>query len=118
MNFSPSLAPPGTSSIMAEISSSEYRPLPKIDIVEQTIAQLTKIGVLRKDDRILAKKVIHIEPAYIIYTPEHRESVDIIHHYLRSIGIIPCGRFGEWEYFNMDQTILSGKRAADEASSI
>ena len=115
MNFSTSLVPSGTSSIMAEISSSDYRPLPKSNIVEQSISQLTSIGVLRKNDRILVKKLIHIEPAYIIYTPEHRESVDIIHCYLRSIGIIPCGRFGEWEYLNMDQTILSGKRAAEEA---
>ncbi len=116
MNFSPSLVPSGTSSIMAEISSSDYRPLPQSDIIEQTISQLTTIGVLRKNDQILVKKIIHIEPAYIIYTPEHRESVDTIHRYLRSIGIIPCGRFGEWEYLNMDQTILSGKRAAEEAS--
>ncbi len=24
------------------------------------------------------------------------------------------GRFGEWEYLNMDKAILSGKRAAEE----
>jgi UDP-galactopyranose mutase len=117
MNFSSSLVPPGTSSIMAEISSSDYRPLPESDVVEKTIDQLIQVDILRKTDAILVKKVVSIEPAYIIYTPDHRESVDTIHCFLRGIGIIPCGRFGEWEYLNMDQTILSGKRAAEEVNN-
>jgi UDP-galactopyranose mutase len=38
--------------------------------------------------------------------------VRIIHDYLERSNIIPIGRFGEWEYFNMDKAILSGKDAA------
>ncbi len=30
-----------------------------------------------------------------------------------SLDIHPCGRFGDWQYYNMDHSILSGKRIAD-----
>jgi UDP-galactopyranose mutase len=35
---------------------------------------------------------------------------------LKSNRIIPMGRFGEWEYHNMDKAILSGKKAAESLS--
>jgi UDP-galactopyranose mutase len=117
-NFSASLAPKGASSVMAEISSSAFRPLPRVDIAAETITQLRRIGILRNDDEILIAKVVQIDPAYIIYDNDHREAVKTIHNYLRSVSIIPCGRFGEWEYFNMDHTILSGKKAAEEVDAI
>jgi len=31
---------------------------------------------------------------------------------------VPMGRFGEWEYLNMDKALLSGMRAAEEAKSV
>lgn len=117
-NFSSSLVPPGMSSIMAEISSSVWRPLPPIDIVGTTIQQLQEMKLLQADDKIVIKEVRTIEPAYIIYDEYRCEAVETIHRYLRSISIIPCGRFGDWAYLNMDQTILSGKRAAEEAEKL
>ncbi len=35
--------------------------------------------------------------------------------YLGTLDISTCGRFGDWEYFNMDDSILAGKREADGA---
>jgi UDP-galactopyranose mutase len=50
--------------------------------------------------------------AYVIYDLDHKKNVEIIHDYLKKSNIIPIGRFGEWEYLNMDKAILSGKNAA------
>ena len=43
-------------------------------------------------------------------------NVEIIHDYLKNNNIIPIGRFGEWEYYNMDKALLSGKNAASRIS--
>jgi UDP-galactopyranose mutase len=117
-NFSASLAPPGTSSVMAEISSSAYRSLPEVDLIEHTTRQLREIGILRSSDRVIEKSVKVIDPAYIIFDRFHSTAVSIVRDYLRSKSIITCGRFGEWQYFNMDQTILSGKQAAEVAKQL
>jgi UDP-galactopyranose mutase len=115
-NFSDSVAPTGMSSIMVEISESSSRPIERHCLVERTIAQLVRTNVLQAADTIVYQKIIEIDPAYVIYDKDHEESTHRIHDYLHSIGIISCGRFGEWKYLNMDQTIMSGKRAAEQTN--
>ena len=111
MNFSSTLAPPGCSSIMAEISHSSYRDLTGRDLVAETISGLKVAGVLRDDDEIVFAKVAPIAPAYVIYTLDHESAVDTILEWLSEQGIHTVGRFGEWQYFNMDQAIGSGRDA-------
>lgn len=40
--------------------------------------------------------------AYVVYDENRTKSVTTILSYLDSIGIISIGRFGRWEYYNMD----------------
>lgn len=117
MNFASSLVPPGTSSILVEISTSPFRPVEMKGLLELTITGLVDAGILRPDDRFRVQKIMEIDPAYVIYDNHHREAVDTIHSYLHKQRIFPCGRFGDWEYLNMDQAILSGKRASEESVS-
>ncbi len=111
MNFSPTLAPPGCSSIMAEISHSSHRDVSGRDLVAETISGLQVAGVLHDGDEIVFGQVAPINPAYVIYTLDHEESVRTIVDWLTAQEIHTVGRFGEWEYFNMDQAIGSGRDA-------
>jgi UDP-galactopyranose mutase len=111
MNFSPTLAPPGCSSIMAEISHSAHRDMSGRDLVAETIAGLQLAGVLREDDDIAFARVAPIAPAYVIYTLDHESAVATILEWLAEVEIRTVGRFGEWQYFNMDQAIGSGRDA-------
>ncbi len=36
---------------------------------------------------------------------------EIVRAYLREVGIQSCGRFGEWDYFWSNQSLLSGYAA-------
>jgi protoporphyrinogen oxidase len=90
----------------------------RTNIVERTIGDLVKARILRDDDEILATDVLSIKYAYVIYDLDHRRNVQTIHDYLLGQGIFPCGRFGEWEYFNMDHSIMSGKRTADRINTL
>ena len=113
MNFSPYTVPRGMSSISTEVAYSRYRKTSKGNIIDRVIADLIKAKILNKDDEIVVSDVRDIKYAYIIYDLDHRKNVGIIHSFLNKHSIYPCGRFGEWEYFNMDHSIMSGKRAAD-----
>ena len=115
-NFSSSMVPEGCSSLQLEISESVHRPCNRTTLIERCLADLIRIGILEgcDMDRVLVSGVVTLEPAYIIYDLLHRRNVRTITRYLASRDISSRGRFGEWEYLNMDQAILSGRQAAEE----
>jgi UDP-galactopyranose mutase len=112
-NFSRWMAPDGCCSIQAEISESNFRRVDRAGLVERTIADLRRVGIIRENAVIKTAKAITLDPAYIIYDLKHRENTETIKEYLRSLDIVSKGRFGEWEYLNMDHSILGGKAAAE-----
>jgi UDP-galactopyranose mutase len=118
MNFSPHVTPDNTSSISTEISYSKYKPLNKENATERVINDLIKAKILFTDDKILVSDTLDMKYAYIIYDHEHRKNVNKIHSFLHSKDIYPCGRFGEWEYFNMDDSLESGRRMAEKINQM
>ena len=113
MNFHPSMAPEGKSSITVEVGTSKHKPVNRNTLVQDVIHDLQKTQFLEDGSEIIAHNVLELTPAYIIDHIQHRRDVDLIHEYLRSIDILACGRFGDWEYLNMDHSIMCGKRVAD-----
>jgi UDP-galactopyranose mutase len=111
MNFSETLVPDGCSSVMAEISSSQHRDVSGRDLIGETISGLERAGILEPGDEILVSKIVTISPAYVIYTLDHEAAVGTILAWLAEKGIHTVGRFGEWQYFNMDDAIASGRDA-------
>ncbi|MFT6443350.1 MAG: protoporphyrinogen oxidase [Salibacteraceae bacterium] len=55
--------------------------------------------------------------AYVVYDHNYDASVKAIKDYLDSLGIYTLGRFGEWEYYNMDICIESAMRLAEKIST-
>lgn len=117
-NFSRSMVPRGWSSITAEVATTKFRQVPpKKALIKRVISDLKDTKIISDIDRIEVKSVEVINPAYVIYNHTHRRNVDSIHQFLREHEIIPCGRFGEWEYLNMDHSILSGAKAVQSQPS-
>jgi UDP-galactopyranose mutase len=111
-NFSPDTVPAGKSSIATEVAFSDERPLDRESAVEKTIAGLKAARLIDDSDNIDLIHTEEIFPAYIIYDLEHARNVEIIRSWLKENGILTAGRFGEWQYFNMDHSMRSGRRAA------
>jgi protoporphyrinogen oxidase len=115
-NFTSHNVPPGKSSISMEIAFSDVRPLERERVVEDAIEALGRARILRPDDRV---ELIHMEeivPAYVIYDLDHASNVDLIRAWLGEQGVLVAGRFGEWQYFNMDHAMKSGREAARAAA--
>jgi len=113
-NFSPDCVPAGKSSIATEVAFSDLRPLDRDTAVEKTIEGLIAARLITPDDNISLVHTEEILPAYIIYDLDHARHVATIREYLGAYGMRTVGRFGEWQYFNMDHSMRSGKTAADE----
>jgi protoporphyrinogen oxidase len=112
--FSPDTVPPGKSSIATEVAFSPRRPLDRDTAVERTIDGLRRAEILRPDDPIELVHTEEILPAYVIYDLHHAGNVELIRAWLRQHCIWNVGRFGEWQYFNMDHSMRSGKTAAEQ----
>lgn len=120
-NFAPSMAPANCSSVAAEISASKWKDIGKTDpktLIRKTISGLVKIKLFTKEQANRIKPehcgVVRLEPAYVLYTWDHAPATKVIHAWLEKNDIYACGRFGDFEYLNMDHSILSGKRAAEK----
>lgn len=55
------------------------------------------------------------EHAYVVFDENYLKSTYIVKEYLKNIGIHSIGRFGEWQYYNMDICI---KQSLDLAKKI
>lgn len=113
MNFSRAVAPAGASSIYIEITHHPEDPLDVDELTERSLADLRKAGVLRDDDRVLTRHVIDIRYAYVVFDRHRQEHLQELLDYLETAGIYSAGRYGRWDYFSMEDSILSGKTAAE-----
>jgi protoporphyrinogen oxidase len=111
-NFSPHNVPPGKSSISTEIAYRSDEALDRDRAVRDTIESLRACRILAEDDKVELVHVEAISPAYVIYDLGHRAAVETIAAWLHSVGIHAAGRFGEWQYFNMDHAMKSGRTVA------
>ncbi|NLI14052.1 protoporphyrinogen/coproporphyrinogen oxidase [Pelotomaculum propionicicum] len=113
--YSVNNAPPGFTSIQAEVYYSRYRSLgmSQENVLEKTIEDLITIGVIDKDDKITLVDSKDIKHAQVLYHRRHAESRRTVLDYLENLNIYCIGRYGEWAYLWSDQSILSGKRLAE-----
>jgi protoporphyrinogen oxidase len=117
MNFSEHTTPGGRSSILVEVTHREASMDPE-RLRDRVVEDLEETGIITARDKIEVCDTSTFKYAYVIYDLDHGKNVGIIHDYLESSNIIPIGRFGEWEYFNMDKAILSGKDAASRVGGV
>ena len=113
-NFSDNNAPDGKSSLYAEVSYSKNRPIDRKKIISQVLRDLHRSGILGKKNRVSVLDVNDIKYGYPIYDRHYSRATSVIKEFLSRNNIIVCGRYGSWEYMSMEDTILDGKRAAEQ----
>jgi len=114
MNFSEFTTPRNRSSILVEVTHRKNTEL-NIDEIKQDVMEgLITTKILEENDELEVCDISHFKYAYVIYDLNHKKNVGTIHTFLRKNNIIPIGRYGEWEYLNMDKSIMSGRKATTE----
>jgi len=114
MNFSDDAGPEGASSLYIEVTHRPEDP-PELEFTYETaIGNLIDCGILNRDDRIVTRHVIRIPHAYVVFDRHRQQHLSRLVQYLESMGIYVAGRYGDWDYYSMEDTILSGKRVAEK----
>jgi len=111
-NLSSYLIPPGKSSLYVEVSYSQDKPIDKSNIIPRIKKDLKKMGILADNDRILVQDINDIKYGYPIHDAYYNHTRQEILKYLTRKNIIPCGRYGSWRYFSMEDAVLDGKEVA------
>lgn len=116
--MSASNAPPGCGSVQVEVYfSPKYRPFSgqPADYIEPVVRDLIRCGILREDDEILLKDAVYCPYANIIFDHDRAAALATVHGYMDDVGLLHCGRFGDWGYLWTDDSIKSGEAAAEKA---
>ena len=106
----------GTATYMAEITYRKNDLNDKAsdeELTQKVIEGLEKIGFIDSKDDVNFTDLKRFEYAYVIYDLKHRQNMDAIKEYFASQGIYLNGRFGSFEYLNMDAIIKQSKNLAE-----
>jgi hypothetical protein len=58
---------------------------------------------------------MHIDYANVIFDLDRADALEVVHGFLRDVGVEFCGRYGDWAYIWTDESFISGELAAERA---
>ena len=102
----------GTATYMAEITYRKNDLNDKAsdsELIEKVIEGLETIGFIDSKEDVNFAGIKRFKYAYVIYDLDHRRNMDKIKDYFTSQDIYLNGRFGSFEYINMDAVIRQSK---------
>ncbi|WP_292518024.1 FAD-dependent oxidoreductase [Methanoculleus sp.] len=109
-NYSSKVAPPGHSSILAEITYNDGDAVSRMTddaVIEHTVESLVAAGIIPSRDAVVYTGLERQKFAYVVYDTGYLENIAIVREFCRERGIDLVGRFAEFEYLNMDGCIRS-----------
>ncbi|MFZ2493618.1 MAG: FAD-dependent oxidoreductase [Thermoanaerobaculia bacterium] len=113
--FGEQCAPPGCSSIMAEITTSEGDGLWESsddELIERAIADIEAMGFVRRSS-IVYRRVARFRYGYPVYDLDYRTNVTAMREAVAGTGLKLLGRFAEFDYINSDVCIERAIAMAD-----
>lgn len=113
--ISPFNGPEGAYSIQAEITyppGSSYRELDDEALIDHVTEGFTRHGLLKPGQRIVFTDVQRIEHAYVVYTVGYERNVEVVRAWAAQHGVELHGRFGAFEYLNVDGCIAQSLKLA------
>jgi protoporphyrinogen oxidase len=111
-SFCAASAPPGCSSLYVEVARPEIHAEEVPVLVRRVEQDLVACGLLRPDDRIVARQVAVVNPAYVVYDRHRRRHLPGLLAWLEGMGIRSIGRYGLWEYAAMEDALAQGMDVA------
>lgn len=81
---------------------------------EAFLGGLQRIGFLQYPEEVLSFTVSRFPYAYVIYDLDHNKNMSLIRKYFSGQGVYLNGRFGTFEYWNMDRVVVESKKMAEK----
>jgi protoporphyrinogen oxidase len=110
-NVMPSTAPSGQSSIYVEIA---HRGGDIVTLKRRALEDLTRIGIIRNLEDIVVDQSVNIKGGYVIYNAERDLAVATITDFLTKNNCFGLGRYGRWEYGDMEDSFLHAEKCVSK----
>jgi protoporphyrinogen oxidase len=107
--FSPRNAPQGCFSVQAEITAGPkdvHLRTSDDSLIEHVLHGFRNYGLVEPEDPIIFADVQRFERAYVVYTVGYERHVETVREWAASKGIHIHGRFGAFDYLNVDGCVL------------
>jgi protoporphyrinogen oxidase len=115
--FSPENAPPGAYSVQAEITckkNSATWAMPDEAILDHVIDGLADRGIIASRDAVIYRNVQRKTYSYVVYDRHYAENTRIIREWFPRHGLHLAGRFGFFEYANVDGILIRNLEIASQ----
>ena len=113
--FSRANCPPGCSSLIAEVTAPPGHELLGVSdsgLTEMLVRQLHGAGIINPAE-VVATDVTTCPFGYVVYDRDYQRNVTAVREYFAGQGIELLGRFGRFEYINMDEVVRRAIELAD-----
>ena len=110
-NYSPHLAPSGTSSLLCEVTHPGGAPYPGAGLEGEVVAGLERAGLVAPGEVRFTDRE-STRHAYVVFDHAYPLRRAAAFAYLNAAGLTPLGRFGRFEYDNSDQCVIKARELA------
>lgn len=110
--MSEGMVPAGKGAFSVEVSHGNDSSVNLAQIEEDVIDGLRQAELLARNENPIFIKRLSVPVAYPIYTEERPDAIKTIKKYLKENDIYSIGRFGNWEYSNMEKALKDGRDLA------
>jgi len=117
--FSRELVRPGTSSLIAEVTTNPGDGVHELDddeLTERVVTDAERIGILKAKD-VIVTDVHRVPYAYPVYTLPYRKNKATFHRYFEELGVDLCGRFAQFDYINSDECLNRAMKLAERLNA-
>jgi protoporphyrinogen oxidase len=113
--FSPRNAPKGYFSLQAEITyppGDEYLESTDESLITHVHEGLVSSGLVELGNEPVFSDVQRLEFAYVVYTKGYEDAVALVREWAEGLGITIHGRFGAFDYLNVDGCVRRSQELA------
>ncbi len=115
--FSPRNAPDGCFSLQAEITfapGNDYLEMTDEELIAHVHEGFIASGLVEPGSQPVFRDVQRLEFAYVVYTNGYQDAVTTVREWAQSVGITIHGRFGSFDYLNVDGCVRRSQELASE----
>ncbi len=110
------MAPEGKACLYIELAD---RNPPDLSALMPEVAKgLCEMGFIHSRQAIRFARLRRIDHAYVIFDHHYYSALQGIRPLLEEERIVSAGRYGGWNYSSMEDALIFGKQAAEQAAAL
>lgn len=115
-NYAPGMAPAGRTSLLCEVTHPGGTPYPGPELEREVLAGLETAGLIRRDEVLFTDRT-STRHAYVVFDSQYHARRNAALGWMDSVGLVPLGRFGRFEYDNSDQCVIKARALATKLAA-